>query len=87
MFTEWELRKIDESLFVAIGSPVGDRLRHQEHIELVAVERVLHQLNRLQYRRWVEMAIYSNDIGTWRNIIRNAELDERRLFKLIRRLH
>ena len=40
--TEWELREIDEALFVAIRSPIGEWLGHEENIEVVLLQSIFH---------------------------------------------
>ena len=56
--TERELGQVDESLPVAVGSPVRERLRHQKGVvEAVAFKRLLHQFDRLQRSVGVEVTI------------------------------
>lgn len=59
--TEGEFRQIDEALFAAVGSVVGQGLAHQVGFQPGGLQAFLHELHCLQADRGVEMAVHADD--------------------------
>jgi len=63
--TERELWQRNESSLIAVAGPVGERLSHQVGVvETLALERFLHQFERLQRRVGVEVTVGADDLST-----------------------
>lgn len=64
VFTEGELRQINESLAVAVGGVVSQGLNHVMGLEPSFFHSLLHHLHSLHTGQGVKVAVDSNNLGT-----------------------
>lgn len=65
MFTERELRQVNEALAATVRCVIGQRLHHIMSFKSSLLHRSLHHGHSLHAGLWVKVAVHADDVSTW----------------------